>query len=62
MKSMFTLLDVPSWVEDFDSSTKDAASRETTYSHFLLLPELEGAVRQILDRVHRRHGRGFLIT
>jgi hypothetical protein len=62
MKSMFTLIDVPSWVEDFDSSTKDAASREATCSNFLLLPELEDSVRQVLDRVHRRHGRGFLIT
>jgi hypothetical protein len=62
MKNMFTLLDVPSWVEDFDSSTRDAASREVTCTNFLLLPELEESVRQILDRIHRRYGRGFLIT
>ena len=62
MKSMFDLLDVPSWVEDFDSSTKDTASRARAYSSFVLLPELEQSVHQILDKFYRGHGRGFLVT
>lgn len=62
MKSMYSLLDVLSWVEDFDSSTKDSASRATTCSNFVMLAELEDSVRRILDRIFRRHGRGFLIT
>ncbi len=62
MKTMYTLVDVANWVEDFDTSTKDSKSREATCSNFLLLPELEDSVRQIIDKIHRRHGRGFLVT
>ena len=62
MKEMFDFTPVSSWVENFHESTLDAGSRQRIYSSFALLPEIEDSVRQILDRIYRGEGRGFLVT
>lgn len=62
MKDMFDFTPVSSWVENFNESTNDASSRTKVYESFVLLPEVEESARIILDRIHRRQGRGFFIT
>lgn len=62
MKDMFDFTPVSSWVENFNESTQDAGSRARIFADFVMLPEVEESARIILDRIHRRQGRGFFIT
>ena len=62
MKDMFNFTPVSSWVENFNESTHDAASRARIFVSFVMLPEVEKSARIIIDRIHRKQGRGFFIT
>jgi len=62
MKDMFDFTPVSSWVENFNESTHDSASRTRIFESFVMLPEVEESARIILDRIHRKQGRGFFIT
>lgn len=62
MKDMFDFTPVSSWVENFNESTHDSASRTRIFESFVMLPEVEESARIIMDRVHRKQGRGFFIT
>lgn len=62
MKDMFDFTPVSSWVENFNESTHDTASRARIFGNFVMLPEVEESARIILDRIHRKQGRGFFIT
>ena len=62
MKDMFDFTPVSSWVENFNESTHDSASRTRIFESFVMLPEVEESARIILDRIHRNQGRGFFIT
>lgn len=62
LKDMFDFTPVSSWVENFNESTHDATSRARIFENFVMLPEVEESARIILDRVHRKQGRGFFIT
>lgn len=62
MKDMFDFTPVSSWVENFNESTYDSASRTRIFESFVMLPEVEESARIVLDRVHRKQGRGFFIT
>jgi hypothetical protein len=62
MKDMFYFTPVSSWVENFNESTQDATSRARIFENFIVLPEVEESARIILDRIHRKQGRGFFIT
>ena len=62
MKDMFDFTPVSSWVENFNESTHDSASRTRIFESFVMLPEVEESARIILDRIHRQQGRGFFIT
>jgi hypothetical protein len=62
MKEMFDFTPVTSWVENFNESTHDSASRTRIFESFVMLPEVEESARIILDRIHRKQGRGFFIT
>lgn len=62
MKDMFDFTPVSSWVENFNHSTHDSASRTHTFESFVMLPEVTESARVILDRIHRKQGRGFFIT
>ncbi len=62
MKDMFDFTPVNSWVENFNESTQDASSRVRIFNSFVMLPEVEESSRIILDRIHRKQGRGFFIT
>jgi hypothetical protein len=62
MKDMFDFTPVSSWVENFNESTYDSTSRARIFESFVMLPEVEESARIILDRIHRKQGRGFFIT
>ena len=62
MKDMFDFTPVSSWVENFNESTHDESSRTRIFKSFVMLPEVEESSRIILDRNHRKQGRGFFIT
>ena len=62
MKDMFDFTPVSSWVENFNESTHDESSRTRIFKSFVMLPEVEESSRIILDRIHRKQGRGFFIT
>lgn len=62
MKEMFDFTPVSSWVENFNESTHDSASRTRIFENFVMLPEVEESARIILDRINRKQGRGFFIT
>ena len=62
MKDMFDFTPVSSWVENFNESTHDSANRTRIFESFVMLPEVEESARIILDRIHRKQGRGFFIT
>ncbi len=62
MKDMFDFTPVKSWVENFNESTQDAPSRVRIFNSFVMLPEVEESSRIILDRIHRKQGRGFFVT
>lgn len=62
MKDMFSFTPVSSWVENFNESTHDSVSRTRIFESFVTLPEVEESARIILDRIHRKQGRGFFIT
>ena len=62
MKDMFDFTPVSSWVENFSESTHDSASRTRIFQSFVMLPEVEESAQIILDRIHRKQGRGFFIT
>ncbi|HFT0375063.1 TPA: hypothetical protein ACH1TY_001255 [Enterobacter mori] len=62
MKDMFDFTPVSSWVENFNESTHDSASRTRIFESFVMLPEIEESARIILDRINRKQGRGFFIT
>lgn len=59
---MFNFTPVSSWVENFNESTCDESSRTRIFKSFVMLPEVEESCRIILDRIHRKQGRGFFIT
>ncbi len=61
MKDMFDFTPVKSWVENFNESTHDESSRTRIFQSFVMLPEVEESSRIILDRIHRKQGRGFFI-
>lgn len=62
MKDMFDFTPVSSWVENFNESTHNSASRTRIFENFVMLPEVEESARIILDRIYRKQGRGFFIT
>jgi hypothetical protein len=62
MRDTFRLTDVKVWVEVFDEATRDEDARKRTFANFVLLDEPERWAREVLDRIHRRDGRGFLVT
>lgn len=62
IKDMFDFTPVNSWVENFNESTHDELSRKRIFDSFVILPEVEESARIILDRIHRKQGRGFFIT
>jgi hypothetical protein len=62
MKEMFDFTPVSSWVENFNESTQDAASRNRIFESFVMLPEVEESARLILNRIYMNQGRGFFIT
>ena len=62
MKDMFDFTPVSSWVENFNESTHDSASRTRIFKNFVMLPEVEESARIILDRIHSKQGRSFFIT
>ena len=41
MKDMFDFTPVSSWVENFNESTHDSASRTRIFESFVMLPEVE---------------------
>ncbi len=59
---MFDFTPVSSWVENFNESTQNESSRLRIFESFVMLPEVEESARIILDRIHRKQGRGFFIT
>jgi hypothetical protein len=62
IKEMFDFTPVSSWVENFNESTLNEASRVRIFESFVMLPEVEESTRIILDQIHRNQGRGFFIT
>lgn len=62
IKDTFDFTPVNSWVENFAESTHDTESRTKIFDNFVMLPEVEESARIILDRIHRKQGRGFFIT
>jgi len=62
MKEIFDFTPVSSWVENFNESTLNSASRTRIFESFVMLPEVEESARIILDRIYRKQGRGFFIT
>ena len=62
MKDLFDFTPVSSWVENFNESTHDSASRTRIFESFVMLPEVEESARVLLDRIHRQQSRVFVIS